>query len=353
MSYGLTRDQLEDLNFSINNLDALPYYKQLLVSLLIRRKFPLNFQPKDTIEYTFTLSPSLMASPAVVFSKPLLVELVGAGFTKSANCMVRNDHISYVHKLLADFQYYELRFPRISRVYRMAERTWRDGVHLLELQEIALRCIGKDRPLKDVDDWCTGLWGKNPSPNSRSRLKRKASVDAWQHRLATLDGDFNPARTPFLFKESEMSNPRAPVTHDPDSMSGTLPQPPGVKQVQPLSGCEHMLRDALVWFPNDMDKTAWKEFIPPNRRLHTLESLLLGCGWKEITSRMQDEVKRGIAMVHSHGCREFVVDTLRKYKCDAHLTSSQAARRPILVVDTTGSYFGEDFESRVVFRLES
>ena len=235
----------------------------------------------------------------------------------------------------------------------MAERTWRDGVQLLELQEIALRCIGKDRPLKDVDDWCNGLWGKNSSPNLRSRLKRKASVDAWQYRLATLDGDFNKvghARTPFSLKESEMSDPRGPVTYVADSMPDTLPQPPGVKQVQPLSEYEHVLRDALVWFPKEMDKTAWKEFIPSNRRLHTLESLLLGCGWKETTSRMQDEVKRGIAMVHSHGCREFVVDTLRKYKHDADLNRS---RRPVLVMDTTGFHFGEDFESRIVFRLES
>ena len=268
--------------------------------------------------------------------------------------MVRNDHISYVHELLANSQYYELRFPRISRVYRLAERTWRDGVHLLELQEIALRCIGKDRPLKDVDDWCNGLWGKNSSPNLRSRLKRKASVDAWQHKLATVDGDFNkvgPARSPFSFKVSGMSNPRAPVTYIADSMPDTLPQPP-VKQVQPPSGCEYVLRDALVWFPKEMDRTAWKEFIPSNQCLHTLDSLLLGCGWKVTTSRMQDEVKRGIAMVHSHECREFVVDTLKKCKHDADLNGSQAARRPVLVVDTTGFHFGEDFESHVVFRLE-
>ncbi|KAF8343411.1 hypothetical protein F5887DRAFT_1062181 [Amanita rubescens] len=155
VSYGLTREQLEDLNFSIKSLGTLPY-RQLL----------------DSMGYTFTLSPSLPVPPAVVFAQPLLAELVGAGFTKSVNC-----------------KYYELRFPRFSRVYRMAERTWRDGVDLPGLQEIAMRCVGKDRPLKDVDDWCNELWGTSSSPSVRSRLKRKASVDIWQHRLASLDGD--------------------------------------------------------------------------------------------------------------------------------------------------------------------
>ncbi|KAF8325927.1 hypothetical protein F5887DRAFT_1065164 [Amanita rubescens] len=282
VSYGLTREQLEDLNFSIKSLGTLPY-RQLL----------------DSMGYTFTLSPSLPVPPAVVFAQPLLAELVGAGFTKSVNC-----------------KYYELRFPR----------TWRD--------EIAMRCVGKDRPLKDVDD-CS-------SPSVRSRLKRKA--------LASLDGDskgFNSTSTMSTDLEHTAFSPRFSVTHIADPIPDTPLQPQSAKELQEPSGYDHVLQDALVWFSKGVDKSTWKEIIPSNRRLHALESLLLGCGWNGTPSRTRNGIKRGIAMVHNHRCKD-VVETLRKCKHDADVNKSQVIRRPVLVVDATSFRFGDDIESHVI-----
>lgn len=233
----------------------------------------------------------------------------------------------------------------------MSERTWMDGVDLPGLQEIALRCVGKDRPLKDVDDWCNELWGTNSSPGIRSRLKRKASVDIWQHRLATLDGNskgFNS--TSALFKDLKHTplSPKFSVTHIADPIPDTPLQP----QIQELSEYDHVLQGALVWFSKGVDKSPWKEIIPSNRRLHALESLLLGCGWNGTASRMRNEIKRGIAMVHNHGCKD-VVETLRKCKHDANVNSSQVVRRPVLVVNVTGFRLGDNIDSHIVFKLEA
>ncbi len=236
----------------------------------------------------------------------------------------------------------------------MAERTWRDGVDLSGLQEIAMRCVGKDRALKDVDDWCNELWGTSSSPSVRSRLKRKASVDVWQHRLATLDGvpkGSNSAGA--LFNDLEHTpSPRFSVTHISDPMSDTPLQPQSAKRLQEPPGYDHLWQDALVWFSKGVDKSTWKEIIPSNRRLHALESLLLGCGWNGTPSGMQNEIKRGIAMVHNHGYQD-VVETLRKCKHDADVNKSQVIRRPVLVVDATRFRLGDDIESHVVFRLEA
>jgi len=234
----------------------------------------------------------------------------------------------------------------------MAERTWKDGIDLPGLQEIAMRCVGKDRPLKDVDDWCNELWGTSSSPSVRSRLKRKASVDIWQHKLATLDDNskgFNS--TSALLKDLEHPfSPRFSVSHLADPIPDTPPQPQSAKRLQEPSKYDHMLRDALVWFSKGVDKSPWKEIIPSNHRLHALESLLLGCGWNGAPSRMRNEIKRGIAIVHNHGCKD-VVETLRKCKHDADVNRSQVIRRPVLVVDATGFRLGDDIESHVVFRL--
>ncbi|KAF8625598.1 hypothetical protein AX15_005289 [Amanita polypyramis BW_CC] len=326
-SYGMTREQLENLNFYIDSADPF-FYDQF----------------KDSLNYTFTLSVGLPMRPTIIFKDPLLVELVGAGFTKSI-----------------EYNYYELRFPRITRVYRATERTWRDSVDLHELQRIASRCTGNDRPLKDVDDWCNNLWGKNASPSTRSRNKRKASMHAWQYRLTTLDGNHNgvaPMTDPPESKEVEIVFPAVHATSsskDVNVRTVTCQSPiqqPSMERVENdriLS--DHFLQDALIWFSKGMDRTSWKKVVPPNRHLHTLESLLVGCGWQPVPSGIRQDVKQGIAIVHNQWWREFVVDIFGKCKHDVGPSQTQV-RKPILVIDATKFHPDNDMESNIIFRLD-
>lgn len=55
------------------------------------------------------------------------------------------------------------------------------------LQKIARESVGRDRPHKDVDDWCKGLWGKTASPGAKCVMKRKATEASWLEKLEHAD----------------------------------------------------------------------------------------------------------------------------------------------------------------------
>ncbi|KAH7922581.1 DNA ligase/mRNA capping enzyme [Leucogyrophana mollusca] len=150
-SYGLTREQLEEFNFWIRS-DSVE-----------------DSESSGELAYTFAMLKSL-PKPSVFVRHPLLVELCGAGFTKAPQS-----------------KYYELRFPRITKVFRPAERQWDEGLTLRSLQEIATESVGRDRRDKDLEDWCSEVWGKAPSPGAKSTLKRKRTQGEWEEKLESVD----------------------------------------------------------------------------------------------------------------------------------------------------------------------
>ncbi|KAI0630766.1 hypothetical protein C8Q77DRAFT_1135097 [Trametes polyzona] len=164
-SYGLDRAHLEELNFIIKSTDPVLYRHQASAGL----------------SYTFRLCPSL-SPPAVLLRKPLLAEVFGAGFTKSPGNL-----------------FYELRFPRIAKIFRPSDRPWIDGTTLDELQSIARAAVGRDRSGKAEDDWARTMFRPDepPSPGARCPVKRKRTEDIWVERLKAVDekvGARSPAK---------------------------------------------------------------------------------------------------------------------------------------------------------------
>ncbi|KAI0358264.1 hypothetical protein OH77DRAFT_1449955 [Trametes cingulata] len=164
-SYGLDREQLEELNFMIKSSDPVPYGQCAIAGL----------------SYTHKLCPSL-SPPIVCLRQPLLAELFGAGFTKAPRNL-----------------YYELRFPRIAKIYRPSDRPWIDGTTLPELQQIARAAVGRDRPGKAEDDWARAMFRPDepPSPGVHCPVKRKRTEELWVQRLAVVDskvGGRSPAK---------------------------------------------------------------------------------------------------------------------------------------------------------------
>ncbi|KAI0332785.1 hypothetical protein GY45DRAFT_1273530 [Cubamyces sp. BRFM 1775] len=159
-SYGLDREQLEELNFMIKSSDPVTYRQHVTSGL----------------SYIFELCPSL-APPVVLLRHPLLAELFGAGFTKAPGNLV-----------------YELRFPRIAKIFRPSDRLWSDGTTLSELMHIARAAVGRDRPGKAEDDWARSMFRPDepPSPGVRCPVKRKRTEDMWVERLAEVDGKVSP-----------------------------------------------------------------------------------------------------------------------------------------------------------------
>lgn len=90
--------------------------------------------------------------------------------------------------LLNITQFYELRFPRMTKYHRSTERPWTEGTTIEQFQRVARESVGRDRPDKDVDDWCNSVWGKLSSPDIRCSAKRKAREEEWVEKLAKADG---------------------------------------------------------------------------------------------------------------------------------------------------------------------
>jgi len=129
--------------------------------------------------------------PSVVLLKDslILAEVFGAGFTKAPGGKVSILIVYPCSPLIAGCcffsnQYYELRFPRMTKAYRRRDRTWRECISLEEFQRIARDTVGRERPNKEADDWCKSLFGKVASPGVKHPLRRKQREEAI---LADLD----------------------------------------------------------------------------------------------------------------------------------------------------------------------
>ncbi|KAF8159724.1 hypothetical protein B0H34DRAFT_704613 [Crassisporium funariophilum] len=345
-SYGLTRERLEELNFFIKSSEPMLYS-----SLDIH---------KSNLPYTFSVHKGLNPPPTVILRTPLLAEIFGAGFSKAP----RSKH-------------YELRFPRFTKVYWPTQRHWTEGVDLEELHTIACKSVGRDLIDKDSDlqDWTAELFQRYASSSANCTLKRKAVSDVWDensvpsgsakpehepsagtspkpHRTNT-SGLAAPLAPPTLTDVSNvllpMSPPRSPCKPKASKRMKYLPSSASsLIDGQILEG-SHSIRflmtpppeasqsSTMCWFAQSANGGSrscpnwakWKKLIPRTQRLHSLDSLLLGCGWTADVA--QTEIERGIIVLEL--CAEAgsqwkgpVLETLLKMQTNARLN-----RAPILV----------------------
>lgn len=93
------------------------------------------------------------------------------------------------HVMSCSNQYYELRFPRMTKAYRRRDRTWRECISLEEFQRIARETVGRERPNKEADDWCKNLFGKVASPGVKHPLRKKQREEAILADLERIEGN--------------------------------------------------------------------------------------------------------------------------------------------------------------------
>ncbi|KAJ6591764.1 hypothetical protein DFH09DRAFT_1137908 [Mycena vulgaris] len=293
-SYGLSRDALEEANFLVKSSDTIPYD-------------PSNPPP----DFTYNLLSGLVP-PTMILREPLLAELFGAGFTKSP----RSRH-------------YELRFPRITKIFRTNERSWQDAITLQDLHKVARDCVGRDRSNKDVDDWCNHVWGKPVSPGITGALKRKAVADEWEEKLFASDRQLARKRgwTPFesrvlrsqarvatespvpqrprpLGSRTNLGDSRSPRFAPAGAVRTPNPHPSPLLRLlaypspssspfaaqqrtdvqppaTPTESITDILLKSLVFIApqTPTSRRRWKAMIAPERIVHSAESLFAGCGW--------------------------------------------------------------------------
>ncbi|KZT07561.1 uncharacterized protein LAESUDRAFT_115651 [Laetiporus sulphureus 93-53] len=154
VSYGLAREQLEELNFIIKSTEPVKY---------------ISGRRTHGLSYTIDLFSGISA-PTVLLGQPLLAEVYGACFSKAPGSL-----------------FYELRFPRIAKVFRARERSWTEGTSLDGFQRTAHEAIGRDPSNKEIDDWARELFGKPRIPGVKCPTKRKQMEETWMEKLELVD----------------------------------------------------------------------------------------------------------------------------------------------------------------------
>ncbi|KAK0488845.1 hypothetical protein IW261DRAFT_376205 [Armillaria novae-zelandiae] len=334
--YGLDRNSLEHINFCIKTSEPVPY--------------TLSHKPGRKLPYLFELYRQLHP-PSFLLWCPLLVEVMGANFTKSAGC-----------------KEYELRFPRILKIYRPAERSWRDGVNRQELRKIARNAIGRDAKHKDVLDDARTIWNLPVSPSARCLVRRQATISMYEEKLLDRDRKrkgnsyFDPASTPAKRpRKSDKvativpSSPRTPLIMTTNVVHPTspiaCPPSPRSPETQPTEASPssspsfegnseaQFMEESVVFFaqPSGADSLPfalpWKKLVPYHCRIHALSSLLDGCGWQANgIQHMSPWAQRGVIVIDkspsaTRDWETYVCEVMAKRK------SALSTRRPIWVFD--------------------
>nr|GAT42989.1 predicted protein [Mycena chlorophos] len=298
-SYGLSRQELETSTFYFRDIvEKIPYSTAM--------------NEPSKLPFTLTVLPGLEPRPTHILLNPLLAELYGAGFTKAKHSKA-----------------YALRFPRVVKLFRPHERTWREGVSLQALHQIARETMCRDRADKEIDDWANTTWNKPVSP--LAVVKRKPTIDQLEEQLLAADRNKRRRRespmtlrlertlAPMVASVALDSNPNAPAqavgAHRPHVQVlkplNTPATPPSDPSIPSL-----MTNAAVFLATHDMRlRKKWKRIIPEEHVVHCLDSLLRVCGWSK------DDVgastaRRGIILlsIDESEYRQSLVEALHQRK---------------------------------------
>jgi DNA ligase-4 len=329
VSYGLSRAQLEEVNFLIKTSDYV--------------SFSSLDNKQNSLFFTFTMYKGLRPPPSYVLRTPLLAELFGAGFTKAPAS-----------------KHYELRFPRLSKVYRPSERSWTEGADLQAINAAACKSVGRIMTDENMDDWARNLFQINDS--SHRPEKWSAPIDVWNE-----NGPKPYKKLCYESSSSPLHQNRAGETQSTISIG--LPSTVKISVAHKVSATEALtcssnaqtspailFRDDvletttqaikspfllqgydLCWFAQPVSEgrqpclfwTLWKRQIPRERRLHSLASFLAGCGWIEsgTSGSAAQGKKRGVIVVDEcdEACKASILDTLNHLQTSSLSSDGRAA----------------------------
>ncbi|KAG8692588.1 hypothetical protein FRC09_011098 [Ceratobasidium sp. 395] len=158
VSYGLSRDQLEDLNHRIQSVGAYETYR---TDRAVKGRYM-------RIPYDVRLARALKhRPPRMWFLTPMLFELMGAGFTK-----------------LEESGHYEIRFPRITKIHSPTDRPWMCGLGNRSLQRLANVSLGLEgTEIECAEEVVDRIWGDEGNGGVSKEEKRKERVEKWVKAL--------------------------------------------------------------------------------------------------------------------------------------------------------------------------
>lgn len=180
--------------------------------------------------------------PAVLFKKPFVAEMMGAGFEKPSGA-----------------RYFSLRFPRILKIH--TDRTFEDAVSFSELQFLAddARSVPVEDMLEERERWCKRLkigsgldqyiMRRSQSPSSRS-LSAEPDVQSEPDDSCNSPGDMRPTSNSFQSRHNERPYSSQQTSHSRFNIDSEasptvyideiiLPKP----ETQHLRACDHVLTE--------------------------------------------------------------------------------------------------------------
>ena len=241
-----------------------------------------------------------------------------------------------------------------------------EGADLQAINAAACKSVGRDKIHENMEDWARSLFQSNSSSDRPE--KRSVSGNVWHengprpHKKICYGRSSSPIyrnRTPDT--QSSVSTGLAPgpltaktsaVHHIvsvtdalkcPFNMQNTPISPVTLFRNDVLEPITTLTRDIkspfslqehdLCWFAQPITEglqpclfwTSWKRQIPRERRLHSLASLLTGCGW--ITSGRAVGVKRGVIVVDDcdGACTTSILDILNHLQKSSLSSDERAA----------------------------
>ncbi len=147
-------------------------------------------------------------------------------------------------------------------------------------------------------------------------------------------------RTPNPFTSSQSRKSRLPSVYPSPTSSPLAVQPP--KDLQsPGTITEHqesisdVLSNSLVFVAakNPVSRRQWKLIIPPERTIHSLESLFINCGWESAEPPSLTWVQRGVIVFdvdESAARKTRILNALTERKA---LCTDQSNRKAIWVLE--------------------
>ncbi|KAK1227208.1 hypothetical protein PQX77_009842 [Marasmius sp. AFHP31] len=191
VSYGLSRDQLEEINF------------------LVKSKDPVSLSSQDTPKLPYDYTIDTHERPQVLLQEPLLAEIFGDRFTK------KHDRAPF-----------EVRWPRILKIHRSGDRHWTEGIPFNKLQRTAATAVGLDQDVtEDVARMFRQEGSVQPGDDLEARRQKWEKKLGVKSRMAP-ERDVQTSRSPQkrrrLLIDRGQENGAAEELNDPPSPSQPL-----------------------------------------------------------------------------------------------------------------------------------
>ncbi|CAD6883877.1 unnamed protein product [Tilletia laevis] len=176
----------------------------------------VDFNTKNMRDLPYDLELGMGYEPTILFPEPMLVEVVGGGFSKNPGD-----------------EFYMLRWPRIKKFFSAPDRTWTDAIEFEEMQRSAVKAVRKLECESEMEEAfetrALRITQNEGLAWMRKKIKSGKGPSSWQvgGRRSDVNDGFPPAKKRKLVQFAVENQ-----YHSPLAMEG-MPSDPNTLQAGP------------------------------------------------------------------------------------------------------------------------